>query len=43
MAPTAPVEEKAMIQFIYELKLIERVPAKCSRHRRYNPGERGHT
>jgi hypothetical protein len=26
-----------MIQFIYELNLNERVTAKCSRHRRYNP------
>ena len=29
--------EKTMLQFTYNLKLTERVKAKCSRHPRYNP------
>ena len=33
--------EKTMLQFTYNLKLTERVKAKCSRHPRYNPVKDG--
>ena len=41
MVPDCSTTEEIMLQFIYKLKLTERVKAKCSRHPRYNPEKDG--